>query len=377
MLPVCSCHVSCRVAACCLLPLVFFVCLALVGRSLLPALRRSASSCRRRCLCVLAPAFLPLSHLILVARPRRCIAGVGASPSGRPFRAAVCVPRLFSDCLASTSRPRGCTRSLHCSHVSPPPVMPCVPLPSASLRCCLLLAVGTSSTASLVRCSPSVSPCLVVCPVLRVVLHRAPRSSAQSFAGQCYCFFRLRPPAARPFPMRAPTVCLHRRGGPARGRCRWWSGELPLPPARLLFAALSLLGGCPGAGAGSLTALPSVGTGSSARAHTPWHNTMAIVEDDVVSHPHRLPRAPGPVRLLGHVRRRFTASPGLCPRRLSCVGLCVSMCVVCVWRVCGGGWSVSVGVSCASGSLFLSLPKPGLRARAVHCGSTQTAAWEA
>ena len=276
MLPVCPCHVSCRVAACCLLPLVFFVCLALVGRSLLPALRRSASSCRRRCLCVLAPAFLPLSHLILVARPRRCIAGVGASPSGRPFRAAVCVPRLFSDCLASTSRPRGCTRSLLCSHVSPPPVMPCVPLPSASLRCCLLLAVGTSSTASLVRCSPSVSPCLVVCPVLRVVLHRAPRSSAQSFAGQCYCFFRLRPPAARPFPMRAPTVCLHRRGGPARGRCRWWSGELPLPPARLLFAALSLLGGCPGAGAGSLTALPSVGTGSSARAHTPWHNTMAM-----------------------------------------------------------------------------------------------------
>ena len=246
MLPVCPCHVSCRVAACCLLPLVFFVCLALVGRSLLPALRRSASSCRRRCLCVLAPAFLPLSHLLLVARPRRCIVGVGASPSGRPFRAAVSVPRLFSDCLASTSRPRGCTRSLHCSHVSPPPVMPCVPLPSASLRCCLLLAVGTSSTASLVRCSPSVSPCLVVCPVLRVVLHRAPRSSAQSFAGQCYCFFRLRPPAARPFPMRAPTVCLHRRGGPARGRCRWWSGELPLPAARLLFVALSLLGGCPG-----------------------------------------------------------------------------------------------------------------------------------
>ena len=101
---------------------------------------------------------------------------------------------------------------------------------------------------------------------------------------------------------------------------------------------------------------------------------MAIVEGDVVSHLHRLPRAPGPVRLLGHVRRRFTASPGLCPRRLSCVGLCVSMCVVCVWRVCGGGWSVSVGVSCASGSLFLSLPMPGLRALAVHYGFTQTAA---
>ena len=52
------------------------------------------------------------------------------------------------------------------------------------------------------------------------------------------------------------------------------------------------------------------------------------------------------------------------------------VCVVCVWRVCGGGWSVSVGVPCASRSLLLSLPKPGLRARAVHYGSTQTAAWE-
>ena len=44
----------------------------------------------------------------------------------------------------------------------------------------------------------------------------------------------------------------------------------------------------------------------------------------------------------------------------------------------GGGERLPpVGVSCASGvALFLSLPKSGLRARAVHCGSTQTAAWE-
>ena len=88
---------------------------------------------------------------------------------------------------------------------------------------------------------------------------------------------------------------------------------------------------------------------------------MAIVEDDVVSHLHRLPRTPGPARLLGHVG---AGSPPrqLCmvPRGLSCVGLCVSVCAVCVWRVCGGGWSVSVGVPCVSGSVCsCRFPCPG------------------
>ena len=41
-------------------------------------------------------------------------------------------------------------------------------------------------------------------------------------------------------------------------------------------------------------------------------------------------------------------------------------------RVVGvGGGAVRQRVT-----LFLSLPMPGLRARAVHYGSTQTAAWE-
>ena len=37
----------------------------------------------------------------------------------------------------------------------------------------------------------------------------------------------------------------------------------------------------------------------------------SIVEDDVVSHLHRLPRVPGPSRLLGHARRWLLASPAL------------------------------------------------------------------
>ena len=211
---------------CCLLP-------AAPGLLCVLGARRPlfAASSSPLCLCVLAPAFLPLSHLLLVARPRRCIAGVGASPSGRPFRAAVSVPRLFSDCLASTSRPRGCTRSLHCSHVSPPPVMPCVPLPSASLRCCLLLAVGTSSTASLVHCSPSVSPlpcrlpcaegrsapssafvCAAICwPMLLLLSSTATGRPAIPYAGS-HCMF------ASPWRARAWTLPLVVRGAPPAPR---------------------------------------------------------------------------------------------------------------------------------------------------------------
>ena len=73
--------------------------------------------------------------------------------SVRPsIRAAVSVPRLFSDCLASTSRPRGC---LPHSLIA---LLPCQPTSGYALRsfavclAALLLAVGTSSTASLVRC---------------------------------------------------------------------------------------------------------------------------------------------------------------------------------------------------------------------------------
>ena len=73
--------------------------------------------------------------------------------SVRPsIHAAVSVSRLFSDCLASTSRPRGC---LPHSLIA---LLPCQPTSGYALRsfavclAALLLAVGTSPTTPLVRC---------------------------------------------------------------------------------------------------------------------------------------------------------------------------------------------------------------------------------